>query len=476
VAPLLVALRGASPRRALLLGYVAGSVQFAVVLYWIAYVTTTYGGMSWLAGCGVAALLVGYLAIYHGLFGLGLVVLTRAGVPQWLAAAPLWTALEFLRGFLFTGFPWAELGASQFQWTRFIQAADLGGVALLSFIIVLANAAVAAAWPRPARALAPGLAALVTLSLGLTYGDFRERQVEALAERAPHLSVAIVQGSIEQGLKWLPGMQQESVRVYSQLTGQAARRSPELIVWPETALPFYFLSEDDFTPAVLDMARGLKSYLLLGCPAYERREGEEIAYFNRAWLLAPGGQPAAKYDKVHLVPYGEYVPLKRYMPFLGQAVANVGCFDAGAAGCPLPIAGSRPARVGVLICFESIFSDLARDAVRGGATLLAVITNDAWFGRTSAPYQHFSMSVLRAVETRRAVVRAANTGVSGLIAPDGRVLASTGLYERRELPGRVPLMGLKTVYTTIGDAFAWACLALSLGLSAWALAARRQET
>jgi apolipoprotein N-acyltransferase len=172
-----------------------------------------------------------------------------------------------------------------------------------------------------------------------------------------------------------------------------------------------------------------------------------------------------KYDKVHLVPWGEYVPLKEWMPFLGTAVASVGNFQSGPDGyhC-LQVGGRQPARLGVLICFESIFSGLARQAVDDGATLLAVITNDAWFGRTSAPYQHFSQAVMRAVETRRAVVRAANTGVSGFIGPEGRVLAATGLYERVQVPAQVPLMETRTVYTRLGDAFAWACLAAVAGL------------
>jgi len=477
LAPLLLSLRGAGPRRGLLLGYVAGAVQSGIVFYWVTYVTTKYGGMSLLAGSGVASLLALYLAIYPGLFGLGLAVASRAGLPQWVVAHALWVGLERLRGVAFTGFPWAELGASQYPWLHFIQAADLAGVAALSFVIVLANCALAALWPRPTRrALAPVAAAAAALALVLGYGALRLPQVERLAAQAPKLSVAVAQGNIEQALKWRAGWQQESIDAYRDLTIQAAKGHPQLIVWPETALPFYFLTEDGLTREVLAFAEGVDSHLLLGCPAVEMNS-DEATYFNRAWLLGPGGRPVAKYDKVHLVPYGEYVPLKRYMPFLGTAVASVGNFQAGAAGQCLDMDGAPPAKIrakiGVLICFESIFSGLARDAAAHGATLLANITNDAWFGRTSAPYQHFSQAVLRAVETRRAVVRAANTGISGFIGPDGRILASTGLYERTELPGTVPLLGVTTVYTRIGDVPAWACLAVSAGLVGWAW--RRRE-
>lgn len=473
--PLLVALRDAPPYRAFLLGYASGVVQFALIFYWVTYVTTTYGGMSLLAGSGVTGLLVLYLSFYPGLFGLGLAWSARAGLPRWLVAPALWVALERLRGVLFTGLPWAELGASQYPWVRFIQAADLGGVALLSFVVVLVNAALAEAGLKlTPRRLIPGLVALVVLALTLLYGDFRLQQVERLAAQAPKISVVVAQGNIEQSLKWRAGLQDESVAAYRELTLKAtAQGSPDLIVWPETALPFYFLLEGRHTPRVVELVKGLKSHLLLGCPAYEVDREGQISYFNRAYLFAPGGQLLSKYDKVHLVPWGEYVPLKCYLPFMGTAVpAAVGNFEAGRPGVCLATQG-KGARIGVLICFESIFSGLAREAAANGATLLANLTNDAWFGRTSAPYQHFSQSVLRAVETRRSVVRAANTGVSGLIGPDGRVLASTPLMERTQVAGTVPLLGLKTVYTTIGDVFAWACLALWAGAVAWAYARRR---
>jgi apolipoprotein N-acyltransferase len=464
LAPLIIALRGATPRRGFLLGYVFGLVHFVIILYWIAYVTTTYGGMSWLAGSGVTTLLVIYLSIYPGLFGLGLAWSVGRGIPRWVAAAPLWVALEYLRGILLTGFPWAELGASQYTWVRFIQAADLGGVALLSFVVVLVNGALADAWCKCSlRSLIPGVAALIAVALTLTYGDLRLRQVEALIVRAPKLSVVVAQGNIEQGVKWQEGYQLEAVRVYGELSAEAAKAKPDIIVWPETALPFFFLNEQRFTPTVLAMAKGLGSHVLLGCPAAESREDGD-AFFNRAYLLSPAGQPVGKYDKVHLVPWGEYVPLQRYMPFLGKAVEAVGNFEAGDKGQCMDMAGRVPARIGVLICFESIFADLGREAVRHGATLLAVITNDAWFGTTSAPYQHFSMAVLRAVEARRSVVRAANTGVSGFIGPDGRVMAATNLFERVQMGHEVPLLGTETIYIKFGDVFAWACLAAAGGL------------
>lgn len=472
--PLFLALEGVSPRRAFLLGYACGAVQFGVILYWISYVTTTYGGMTLAAGAGVCALLVLYLALYPGLFGLGLALTGRAGWPLWLVAPPLWVGLERLRGVAFTGFPWAELGASQFPWLTFIQAADLGGVALLSFVVVLVNVALAQLSWRPApRQLVPALVALVVLALSLLYGEFRLRQVDRLVAAAPRLPVAVVQGNIEQSLKWRDGLQDESIGAYRDLTRAALRGSPpELVIWPETALPFYFLLEEEHTPAVMEFLKGLPSHLLLGSPAYEVGSGGEVSYFNRAYLFGPAGRLLAHYDKVHLVPWGEYVPLKRYLPFMGTAVpATIGNFEAGRFGL-LEMDGQGAARIGVLICFESIFSDLAREAAGGGATLLANLTNDAWFGTTSAPYQHFSQSVLRAVETKRAVVRAANTGISGLIGPDGRVLASTRLQERTQLGGSVPLLDVTTIYTKIGNTWAWGCLAWSAGLAAWA--ARRR--
>ena len=199
---------------------------------------------------------------------------------------------------------------------------------------------------------------------------------------------------------------------------------------------------------------------------------KRVKYYNSAYLVAPDGTVAGKYDKVHLVPFGEYVPLKRWLPFLGKIVAQVGDFQAGRRGNTIRGVGPR---LGVQICFEIIFPMLSRALVQNEAALLVNITNDAWFGESSAPYQHFSMAIFRAVENRRSLVRAANTGISGFVDPLGRIVASTPLDTEATLTRRVPILQEKTFYTRYGDAFALACLmATFLNMAYLAFSGRRQ--
>ncbi len=175
---------------------------------------------------------------------------------------------------------------------------------------------------------------------------------------------------------------------------------------------------------------------------------------NSAYLLRPDGAVAGRYDKVHLVPYGEYVPLRRLFPFIGKLVAGVGDFRPGKGFDPLVSDGRR---LGVLICYEAIFPEAARDYKRNRADLLVNITNDAWFGRTSAPYQHLSMTVFRAIENRLYLVRAANTGISAVIDPTGKILSRTGVFERTVLKGEVKFIDEKTFYAAYGDLFVYLC-------------------
>jgi apolipoprotein N-acyltransferase len=185
-----------------------------------------------------------------------------------------------------------------------------------------------------------------------------------------------------------------------------------------------------------------------------------VEYYVSAYLISPQGK-WIRYNKSHLVPYGEYVPFKKWVPFLGKMVAHVGDFVPGIKGKTIPW---ENAKLGIQICYEIIFPDLSRAMVKNGATLLVNITNDAWFGKTSGPYQHFSMTVFRAVENRRALARSANTGISGFIDPAGRILGSTPLLEEAVMTRSLPLLNQKSIYTRFGDVFAWACLALVLSV------------
>jgi apolipoprotein N-acyltransferase len=277
-----------------------------------------------------------------------------------------------------------------------------------------------------------------------------------------------VQGNIEQDQKWSPAMRLETVDRYIRLSKEAIAREdgpPALLVWPETALPFLIDDNPYLRKLEQSLIRKEKIWLLAGAPYYKEvdvkdpQPTKEFLAYNSAYLFAPDGSVAGRYDKQHLVPFGEYVPLSDYVSLPGPLVENIGNFSSGKPGRPLSCQG---AAIGVLICFESIFPELARDWTASGANLLVNITNDAWFGRSSAPWQHLSMAVLRAAENRRSLARSANTGVSALIDPLGRIIGASPLFQPFYLMADVPLLQTKTVFVSFGYHFGLICLLASI--------------
>jgi apolipoprotein N-acyltransferase len=229
-----------------------------------------------------------------------------------------------------------------------------------------------------------------------------------------------------------------------------------LIVWPETATPFFFQDPSHLSAVVRNIPKLTSDWLLFGSPSY-LDEGSGTEYMNSAFLLSPDGNVAGRYDKTHLVPYGEYVPLRRFFPFINKLVAGIGDFKRGDGVKALRIGRHD---LGVLICYEGIFPEISRKYKENGAGLLVNITNDAWFGRTSAPYQHLSMTVFRAVENRTFLLRAANTGISAIIDPSGKIIKQTRLFERSAIRGSVKFLDRRTIYALYGDIFVYICLIL----------------
>jgi apolipoprotein N-acyltransferase len=229
-------------------------------------------------------------------------------------------------------------------------------------------------------------------------------------------------------------------------------------VWPETAAPFFFQDTNKMQSEILDVARISENWLLFGSPSYQRDcDGDAacLSFLNSAFLLSPQGKILGRYDKVHLVPYGEYVPLRKMFPFINKLVIGVGDFRSGEGYNPLTM---NDHKLGVLICYEGIFPEASRAYKKKGADLLVNITNDAWFGSTSAPYQHLSMTVFRAVENRLYIVRSANTGISAIIDPTGRIVAQTELFERTALRDAIKFINNKTFYSVYGDVFVLICM------------------
>jgi apolipoprotein N-acyltransferase len=474
--PLLWASQGASPRQGAALGCMAGAVHYGILLYWLVGTMQTYGRLPLVLAAGTMVLLVLYLAGFWALFvGLERLLAMRLG-PHSVAMAPfVWVSLELLRSVFLSGFPWALLGYSQWDVKPILQVADITGIYGVSFLVVAVNCALSflvlelAGRRRPRLSCIGALAACGALvALAWVYGERRIAHISGLSAQAPSITVGIAQGNLEQSIKWEPSFQEATLSRYEGLSLEMAHRGgATLVVWPETAAPFFFQREGPLRDRVLRLASSLGIDILFGSPAFGSVEGTRV-FYNRAYLVGSNGKEAGWYDKMHLVPFGEYVPLQQMLPFIRKTVTAIGDFHPGRAAGPLRTTSG--AAVGVSICFESIFPDIFLEEVRRGADLLANLTNDAWFGRSAAPYQHLSMLAVRAVETRRWIVRAANTGISAFIDPCGRILAKTPLFQTDSIVDRVPRLQVHSFYVAHGDVFAWASGLWTVGLIGLALA------
>jgi len=482
--PLHIALRERTPQEAFRVGMIAGLVHYLTLLYWVVFTMRTYGYLPWWQCVSLLVLLSAYLALYTGLFALAMVRICKKPLHLVLFAPVLWVALEYIRSFLLTGFTWGTVGYSQFNRLHIIQISDMFGVYGVSFLVVLFNAAVYVLLLSLAQkkwrdhpverwqAILAVVLPLTLISLGLVYGKMRIRAMDEAIAGASSPRVAVVQGNIDQARKWDPAFQIGTTKKYLDLTLSAVADKPDLVVWPETATPFYFEASPKLTRLVTDTVRKAGIPLLVGSPSVQGAAGSH-AYYNSAYMVAADGRAAGRYDKVHLVPFGEYVPLKYLLSFVGKMVAQVGDFSSGEKGRTLAWGENQPP-IGVQICFEIIFPELSRSLVKNGAGVLVNLTNDAWFGKSSAAYQHFSMAVFRAVENRRSLVRCANTGISGFVDPAGRIMARTALFEDAVVVKAVPILTGKTVYTRIGDVLPMVCLIVLGVLMGWPMIRDRQ--
>jgi apolipoprotein N-acyltransferase len=283
------------------------------------------------------------------------------------------------------------------------------------------------------------------------YGSIRIGETDKAIEAANTAKISVVQGNIDQSLKWNQSFQLETLAKYGRLSYAASKEKPDLIVWPETAAPFYYTNDKYLTYKIKETFRNCGTEFLIGFPSYTSEMGS-FKFFNSAYIMNPEGMIEGTYSKTHLVPFGEYVPLQDFLPFIHKLTEQSGDFYPGEKGNTLDFANGK---IGTQICFEVIFPELSRAMVSNGAQLIANITNDAWFGKSSAPFQHFSMVKFRAVENKRAIARAANTGISGFIDPLGRELAASDLYVDAQLTRSLPLLNTLTFYTRFGDVFVW---------------------
>ena len=465
----------ASPLQGFLLAYVCGILWYAGTCYWIYSVMHQYGGVSTPAGIGILILFCLYLALYHGVFGLLVSLLGGSGpfkLRALLLSPVVWVTVELARTRI-TGFPWGLLGTTQVDNIPLSRIASVTGVYGISFEIMLVNAAFAAAFivereKRKRLVLATVIAAL-TLQAG--------RLVPAPANPADH-SAVLVQANVPilEGSDWTKPYFNQTLRDLTEISldTRGGLSHPELIVWPENPAPFYS-TDPLFREAVSNVAHQSKAWALVGSIGIRNASAtpdHPTEIYNSASLVSPDGEWVSRYDKVHLVPFGEYVPFKQIFSFAGGLTKEVGDFSRGTSRAPLDAGGTK---LGVFICYESIFPDDIRQFANNGAQVLVNISNDGWYGDSGAYAQHLKQSRMRAVENNRWLLLDTNTGLTAAIDPNGRIVASAPRKTRTTLRAPYTLSNATTFYTRHGDWFAYLCAIIFVAAVFVRLLLRKQK-
>lgn len=502
--PAIVALRAATgPLEAALLGLTAGMAMFYATIYWVSHAMTAFGGLSQgVAFVGLTALVVYMAAHWAAAFWASSVIGRRTGWPMWVHLPVVWVATEFSRNYLFTGYPWGNLGYTQVRNGPVAQLAALGGVYAVAGLVVLVNSVAAEWWwttragggaPRPWRGTA---VAAVALAATLLYGVSHLSTVRGEMARAPWVKIGLVQANVSQEVKnqgprhaeWIVG------RMWP-LTLEADRQGAALVAWPEASWPRAVPPDLASLRAVApDLPPLRQAHLLLGATTVKWMQGPEgrvPQVENSAFLIGPDLRVLDRYVKHHLVPFGEYVPLREWLPFLRSVVPTMAPIAAGGRLVPMSFeSGGRRISFAPMICFDAIFPEVARTFVLQDADFLVNPTNDAWYGYSSGPYQFLAIVRMRAIETGRSVARPAYSGVSAIIHPTGEVAPGAlevGPVDRALAPdpdeppgllvGDLPILKGRTPYTRFGDIFAWGCaIASALMLGAATLRRPRRPT
>lgn len=484
-------------RRAFLLSYLCGFLWYCGNCYWIYATMLIYGGLSPLVS---ALLLIAFslvLGLYFGLFGLGLAFLRRAtgSLRLALVLAPfLWTGLD-LAAARITSVPWDQLGYSQIDNAILTQLAPRTGVYGITFVLVAVNALIAGGFlltccpnsifnDRRTWGIA-GVVLFAAGALGVTIAPPRP---------APTTTAVLVQPNLDVGSTGIwPGAEWDAnIAQFAHLAGETCKNfidgmpqtgapttvpqcptpapRPDLVVWPESPAPFV-QAEPRFEQALRSVATQVNSPLIVGGIGTDYSP-EEQAWnsFNSAMVVNAQGQIIGRYDKIHLVPFGEYVPFQHLLSFAHKLTGRVGMFSRGTSRHVflLPASNGLAHRYGIFICYESVFADEVRHFALNGAEVLVNISDDGWYGDTSAPWQHLNMARMRAVENRRWLLRDTNNGVTASIDPYGRVRQSIPRHQVDALPAGFAFRSDTTFYTAHGDVFAWICAILSLGILGWA--------
>lgn len=460
--PLFMVLKGETPKRCFALLYLCGIVFFFMTFSWLLFVTKL----------GTVFLLA-FLALYFGLFGIGYCWLSKTKLLAKIFLIPaLWVALEYIRAHFLTGFGWALLGHSQYQNLWFIQIVDITGVYGISFLVVMVNVVVyEALLAKPKAPVKEFFAALSIVTILVGVSIIYSLNVLKNNFDGPRIKVGVAQGNISLMRHWNPREKPLILKDYFALSQKLAEKNVDLIVWPESSYPGN-TAEDLLRFELLrsSIAQTKISHLV----GIIVKEGDN--YFNSALLVSPDGKIAERYDKLHLVPFGEYIPWRNRLPFLAAIVP----IDDFRFGQNHTLFKTPQGCYSVLICFEDTLPELASEFVRRGAGFLVNISNDAWFGDTNELFLHLASAVFRSVENRRSLVRCGNVGLSCFIDPAGRLINGVEVQGKKTYVTGVAaenifLSDRKTLYTKFGEIFAYLCISGILGKAVWDIAARRKS-
>jgi apolipoprotein N-acyltransferase len=433
--PLLFAAKDSSVKECLGLGFLAGLVAWAGNIYWVAYIMDIYGFIPLPLCALIFLLLIAYLAFYFGVFLILCKFLIKS--PFSIITIPgVWIFLEIIKSYAFTGFPWSLAGYALVPFNAIIQNAEWGGIYVLSGLALMGNVVLYKALRKD---YIPAISGFIVIVCCISWGAWRS---ENLKLDGPNLKVGICQANIPQDQKWRRDMVSPTIDIYKKLTKKALSQGAEIIIWPETACNFYLFQEWTPTARIIDISKDTNVPMLVGSPALENDK-----YFNRVWMLDKG-LIRGYYDKTHLVPFGEYLPLPWLLGFLGKITQEVSDFSKADKLEPIE-------DIGTLVCFENVFPELARQLTVKGATWLVTVSNDAWFLDWSTSEQHLKIATIRAIENRRYLVMPVNHGISGVIDPFGRIVSSLGLMKEGSFTTQIKKVSYRTVFSKIGSLIAW---------------------
>ncbi len=456
VVPLLFALDGASPKQGFKFAYLFGLLTNFLVLYWIVW-QFFYGEIAVLPG-SIAAIFI--LSIYSAFWGWLYCLMQRKFGKVALILAPfLWVTLEWIRSWGEIGFPWTDVGYTQTDYLSLIQFASLSGISGVSLWVIFLNI-LFYLLVKYRKQLYPAISFSILIVLLFLVPYLYGRKTLSEPVSSAKIRVALIQGNIDMNVKWNPKYLNYSFEVFTSLSKKAAEEKPDLIIWPETSAPCYLAYEPYYFKWVQTLSDSLNKSIVVGTDDYKIVGDQQYVFYNAVFWFQPQKGLADRYYKMQLVPFAEKLPLSGKMRVLNKIQLGQANFSSGEN---YTLFDSPKGKFASLVCFEMAFPNLVRKFVKDGAAFLVNITNDSWFGRTAGPHQHAAMSIMRAIENRISIARCANSGISMLVDPYGRTIEKTGLFQKLNLIGEIPLKNRETFYSKHGNFVAIISLAFSLG-------------